>query len=101
MFKTFDRRSTGAMDTSHLNEALQLLCIDLTEEERNDPKYKLAGRTSGKHVHEINTPVYPTFVKLGFAGVTYLVILTLENIGCGYSLELPRCGSNVCTQSMF
>ena len=56
----------------------------------------------GKHVHEMYTPLNPTFIeKMGCAGFTYFHIL-LQNIDCGYSLELlRRGGSNVYPQCMF
>ena len=44
MFRTFDRDKSGTMDASELNDALQLLRIDRTEEEKQDPKYNLDGK---------------------------------------------------------
>ena len=44
VFKTFDHENNGLMNTSELNEALQLLCIDLTEEEKQDPRYIIDGK---------------------------------------------------------
>ena len=41
-------------------------------------------------------------VKLGYEGVYLFFLFLLQNIDCGYSLELPRRGgSNVYPQSMF
>ena len=54
--------------------------------------------TQGKHICEINTPLYPTFMQ----GFTYFFLFLLQNIDCGYSLEPPRQGgSNLYPQSMF
>ena len=38
----------------------------------------------------MNTPLNPTFVKLGFVGVYLFFLFLLQNIDCGYSLEPPR-----------
>ena len=49
-------------------------------------------------------PLKPHFyiVKLGFTGVYIIVLISVQNIDCGYSLELPRRGgSNKYSQSMF
>ena len=49
-------------------------------------------------------PLEPHFyvAKLGYAGVYLFFLFLLQNIDCGYSLELPRQGgSNVYPQSMF
>ena len=49
-------------------------------------------------------PLEPHFyiAKLGFAGVYLFFLFLLQNIDCGYSLELPHRGSsNVYPQSMF
>ena len=49
-------------------------------------------------------PLEPHFyiAKLGYAGVYLFFLFLLQNIDCGYSLELPRRGgSNVYPQSMF
>ena len=49
-------------------------------------------------------PLKPHFyiVKLGFTGVYIIFLILLNNIDCGYSLELPRRGgSNEYPQSMF
>ena len=49
-------------------------------------------------------PLKPHFyiLKLGFAGVYLFFLFLLQNIDCGYSLELPRRGgSNLYPQSMF
>ena len=49
-------------------------------------------------------PLKPHFyiVKLGFAGVYIIFLISAQNIDCGYSLELPhRGGSNKYPQSMF
>ena len=49
-------------------------------------------------------PLKPHFyiVKLGFAGVQVIFLISAQNIDCGYSLEPPsRCGSNKYPQSMF
>ena len=49
-------------------------------------------------------PLKPHFyiVKLGFAGVYIIFVISAENIDCGYSLEPPRRGgSNEYPQSMF
>ena len=49
-------------------------------------------------------PLKPHFyiVKLGFTGVYIIFLISVQNIDCGYSLELPRRGSsNEYPQSMF
>ena len=49
-------------------------------------------------------PLKPHFytVKLGFAGVYIIFLISAQNIDCGYSLEPPRRGgSNEYPQSMF
>ena len=49
-------------------------------------------------------PLRPHFyiVKLGFAGVQVIFLISAQNIDCGYSLEPPRRGgSNEYPQSMF
>ena len=51
-------------------------------------------------------PLKPNFyiVKLGFAGVYLFFLFLVQNIDCGYSLELPQHGggdSNMYPQSMF
>ena len=49
-------------------------------------------------------PLKPHFyiVKLGFAGVQVIFLISAQNIDCGYSLEPPRRGgSNEYQQSMF
>ena len=49
-------------------------------------------------------PLKPHFyiVKLGFAGVYIIFLISAQNIDCGYSLEPPhRGGSNEYSQSMF
>ena len=49
-------------------------------------------------------PLKPHFyiVKLGFAGVYIIFVISAKNINCGYSLEPPRRGgSNEYPQSMF
>ena len=49
-------------------------------------------------------PLKPLFytVKLGFAGVYIIFVISAENINCRYSLEPPRRGgSNEYPQSMF
>ena len=57
--------------------------------------------TPEKHVHEISTPSYPTFIKQNWNSQGCFMIL-FQNIDCGYSLEPPqRGGSNVYPQSMF
>ena len=58
---------------------------------------------SGKHVREMNTPLYPTFiVKIGRRMVYVFFLLMIQNIGYGYSLESPRLGGfNMYPQSMF
>ena len=64
---------------------------------------KLHVYSSGEHVRVMFTPLNPTFyiAKLGFAGVYLFFLFLLQNIDCGYSLELPRRGgSNVYPQSM-
>ena len=41
-------------------------------------------------------------IKLGFTGVYIIFLILLQNIDCGYSLELPHWGgSNVYPRSMF
>ena len=59
--------------------------------------------TSGKHVRAMNTPLNPIlYRKTGVCRGILIFLFLLQNIGCGYSLELPRQGgSNVYTQSMF
>ena len=60
--------------------------------------------TSGKHIREMYTPLIPHYYieKLGYAGVYLFFLFLLQNIDCGYSLELPRRGgSNEYPQSMF
>ena len=60
--------------------------------------------------HHENIPIYkfdpfkPHFyiVKLGFAGVYIIFLISAEKIDCGYSLEPPqRGGSNEYPQTMF
>ena len=49
-------------------------------------------------------PLKPHFyiVKLGFAGVQVIFLISAQNMDCGYSLEPPhRGGSNEYQQSMF
>ena len=49
-------------------------------------------------------PLTPHFyiVKLGFTGVYFFFLFLLQNIDCGYSLELPHWGgSNLYPPSMF
>ena len=49
-------------------------------------------------------PLKPHFytVKLGFTGVYNILLISAQNIDCGYSLEPPRRGgSNEYQQSMF
>ena len=49
-------------------------------------------------------PLKPHFyiVKLGFAGVYIIFVISAKNINCGYSLEPPRRGGfNEYPQSMF
>ena len=49
-------------------------------------------------------PLKPHFyiVKLGFTGVYIILLISAENIDCGYSLEPPRRGgSNEYPQLMF
>ena len=49
-------------------------------------------------------PLKPHFyiVKLGFTGVYIIILISAQNIDCGYSLEPPRRGgSNEYPQSMF
>ena len=49
-------------------------------------------------------PLKPHFyiVKLGFAGVQVIFLISAQNMDCGYSLEPPhRGGSNEYPQSMF
>ena len=55
------------------------------------------------HVYNFD-PLKPHFyiVKLGFAGVQIIFLISAQNIDCGYSLEPPRQGgSNEYPQSMF
>ena len=60
-------------------------------------------------VHHENMPInfdplkpHYYIVKLGFAGVFIIFVISAENIDCGYSLEPPRRGgSNEYPQSMF
>ena len=54
--------------------------------------------------YTILTPLNPTFyiVKVGFTGVYIIFLISVQNIDCGYSLELPQQGSsNEYPQSMF
>ena len=49
-------------------------------------------------------PLKPHFyiIKLGFTGAYIIFLISAENTGCGYPLELPcRGGSNEYPQSMF
>ena len=49
-------------------------------------------------------PIKPDFyiVKLGFTGVYIILLISAQNIDCGYSLEPPRRGgSNEFPQSVF
>ena len=49
-------------------------------------------------------PLKPHFyiVKLGFTGVYIIILISAQNIECGYSLEPPRRGgSNKYPHSMF
>ena len=49
-------------------------------------------------------PLKPHFyiIKLGFTGVYIIILISAQNIDCGYSLEPPRRGgSNEYPQSMF
>ena len=57
--------------------------------------------SSRKHAYIILTPLNPTFyiVKLGFARVYIIFLISAQNIDCGYSLE-PQ-PSNEYPQSMF
>ena len=43
-----------------------------------------------------STPLKPHFYigKLGFTGVYIIFLISVQNIGCGYSLELPRQGGS-------
>ena len=59
------------------------------------------------HIHHENLynfdPIKPHFyiVKLGFTGVYIIVLISAQNIDCGYSLEPPRRGgSNEYPQSI-
>ena len=55
------------------------------------------------HVYNFD-PLKPHFyiVKLGFAGVQVIFLISAQNMDCGYSLEPPRRGgSNEYPQSMF
>ena len=54
-------------------------------------------------LHNVD-PLKPHFyiVKLGFTGVDIIVLISAQNIDCGYLLEPPRRGgSNGYPQSMF
>ena len=67
-------------------------------------KSSATSHTSGKYVHEKNTPLEPHFYieKVGFARVYLFFVFLLQNIDCGYSLEpLRRGGFNMYPQSMF
>ena len=56
--------------------------------------------TSGKHAREIYTHFY--IEKLGFAGEYLIFLFLIQNIHCGYSLELLQQGSsNMYPQCMF
>ena len=47
--------------------------------------------TSRKHTYIILTPLNPTlYSKLGFRGVYIILLISAQNIDCGYSLEPPR-----------
>ena len=55
------------------------------------------------HVYNFD-PLKPHFyiVKLGFTGVYIIVLISAQDIDCGYSLELPHRGSsNEYSQSVF
>ena len=53
----------------------------------------------GKHVYPLKPHFY--IEKVGYAGVNLFFLFLLQNIDCGYSLEPPCGGSNVCPQSIF
>ena len=51
---------------------------------------------SGKHVQEMYTPLYPTFMKCS-QGYTYFSYFLLQNIDCEYLLEaFLTCNHNLC-----
>ena len=59
---------------------------------------------SRKHIYITFTPFNPTSIQQnwGLQGYTLFFLFLLNNIDCGYSLELPRRhGSNEYPQSMF
>lgn len=70
VFKTFDHDSSGTMNASELNDALQLLCIDLTDEERHDPKYmpNLDGDSETLNEEEFVIFVKEKFEDIDFKG---------------------------------
>ena len=51
------------------------------------------------NVYPLESQFY--IAKLGYAGVYLFFLFLLQNIGCGYSLEARRGGSNMYPQSMF
>ena len=72
-------------------------CVDVQEADLSLP--------SRKHAYIYNFDSFkPHFyvVKLGFAGLYIILLISAQNIDCGYSLESPRRGSsNEYPQSMF
>ena len=58
--------------------------------------------TSREHTYIMLTPFKPHLVKLRFTGVYIILLISAQNINCGFSLEPPdRGGSNEYSQSMF
>ena len=79
------------------------MCLISSSNKKKCCGYSLDLHSSRKHTYLILTPLNPTFyiVKLGFKRI-YNILFLLENIDCGYSLELPQWGgSNVYLQTMF
>ena len=78
--------------------AFDVYCLDLHF------YFDVSCLASRKHAYIILTPLKPHFyiVKLGFAGVQVIFLISAQNMDCGYSLEPPRRGgSNEYPQSMF
>ena len=66
-------------------------------------KQHVAGVITKTYLYNFD-PLKPQFyiVKLGFAGVQVIFLISAQNMDCGYALEpLRRGGSNGYPQSMF
>ena len=82
-----------------MNKKFKITCAEIFNQHAN-VKYL----SSRKHTYINFDPLKPHFyiVKLGFAGVQVIFLISAQNMDCGYSLEPPRRGgSNEYTQSMF